>query len=531
MAKELSMEDIDKDILASLKQEADEKSVSSLLIFPTHYKITNYSDNKSTTFEEFLSVWDKALFTYTYEAYIIDEYTDEIIIPGGIKLEDIYRHFPDLQDNTEDHRQAYNTISKYNRPIKVKFKPRDDTQRKAIEFLMDSKYSTEGTQKMLSLNTGDGKTYCAVKAISMSKRIPMIFVNKKSLVDQWVERIQDYTDTIPDEIYLISGKASIKKLLKTKQDDLKQYKFFMCMHRTMTNYIKDDNDLIDELFKHLSISLKIYDEAHLEYENINTIDMLTYAPSLYVTATPSRSNYLENRVYQIVFNKVYKFSSSNKKIKKKHDKYHRVVIGKYNSEPSEEFIAKFKKASRNRGFNIPTYSKYILEEKFDYFYDPIRIILTRLIYPFTINDSLEKNPQRSIILVKQIALVEALYDKLISDPDIDLTGINIGRYHSKIPPSQKERVLEDSDLIITTDSSMSTGMDIDQLQSIISTIPTSSSVLTEQMLGRLRYLDEDREVMYYDLVDVGFEECISQLNRRRNGVYKRKVTKLQEVDL
>ena len=72
------------------------------------------------------------------------------------------------------------------------------------------------------------------------------------------------------------------------------------MHRTMSNYIEDDHELINELFNHLNISYKIYDEAHLEYENINTIDMLTTPPSLYITATPSRSNYLEDRVYKIV---------------------------------------------------------------------------------------------------------------------------------------------------------------------------------------------------------------------------------------
>src|SRR5699024_1386567 len=150
-------------------------------------------------------------------------------------------------------------------------------------------------------------------------------------------------------------------------------------------------------------------------ENIISIDLLTTIPSIYLTATPSRSNYLENRVFQIVYSGVYKFTSTSKKIKNKREKYHRVIICKYDTEPSEEFLAKFKKASRSRGFNVNVYMNYILEEKIDKLDNNIKTLLTRLVYPSGKNT----NNKRTLILIKQIAAVDEIYERLLVDPDID----------------------------------------------------------------------------------------------------------------
>src|SRR5699024_10010739 len=177
------------------------------------------------------------------------------------------------------------------------------------------------------------------------------------------------------EIYLIQGKKSIDKLMDMDEKELKKYKFFLAMTKTVSSLIENDNDALNNLFNKTDISLKIFDEAHLEYENIISIDLLTTIPSIYLTATPSRSNYLENRVFQIVYSGVYKFTSTSKKIKNKREKYHRVIICKYDTEPSEEFLAKFKKASRSRGFNVNVYMNYILEEKIDKLYNNIKTLL------------------------------------------------------------------------------------------------------------------------------------------------------------
>ena len=518
-----------KDIDRNIMDETDEKLPSELLIFPSHYRITSYSNIRSTKFEEWLSVWDKIYFKYTYGSYIYDDEKDELLLPGGVDENEIIQQLDGIV-NIVDHRDEFKQIERYNRPIRVVFRPRDEIQRKAIEFLMESKYRSDDTQKMLSLNTGDGKTFCAVKSISMSKRVPMIFVDKKNLMEQWIERIMEYTDIDKNEIYIISGKKSIEKLLKMDEDQIEYYKFFIAIHRTISNYFKEDYDNLRELFDHLNISLKVFDEAHLNYENIATIDMITTPPSIYLTATPSRSNYLENRVYQIITRKIHKFNSRNRRIRNKASNYHRVVIAEYDSDPSVEFMAKFTEKSSRRGFDVKTYTNYIVNDKFDTFYEKLSLLLTKLIYPTDRDGDLLTLPKRTIVLVKQIDFVDKIYERLLADGRIPKDYIDIGRFHSKVGNDEKERTMELSDLIITTDSSMGTGMDISNLEAIISTIPTSSPVLTEQMLGRLREL-EDEEVFYYDLVDVGFEECRKQLSRRKNNIYMKKAKKIQEVEL
>ena len=227
-----------------------------------------------------------------------------------------------------------------------------------------------------------------------------------------------------------------------------------------------------------------------------------------------------------------RFTSTNSRIRKEHrrEKYHRVIVCRYDTKPSEEFMAKFKKASNRRGFNVNVYTDYIMEEKIDLLYSKIRIILGRLVYPF-LNDKNPSTvqPKKTILLTKRIELIEQLYDRLLSDPLFNHDSLQIGRFHSGVSKEEKDDTLLNADLIITTDSSMGTGIDIPNLTSIISTIPTSSAVKTEQMLGRLRDLGEDKEVIYFDLVDIGFEECRNQLTRRMNTVYKKKAKRIQEV--
>lgn len=520
-------DNIDEEISLNIDNNENNDGINLIMIYPTHYKIFNYKENRDKKFEEYLSVWDKALFKFTYQAYIYNEIEDILLVPGGVSRDTIDEYFPDY--TFVDRRENLYNNYKPNKTIKVKYQPRDDTQRKALEFLFENTRSYRYSQRLLSLNTGDGKTYCAIKNLSITKRIPIIFINESNLLKQWKEKILEYTEDDEESIYVISGRPSIDKLLKMSKRKISSYKYFLCMHRTIYNYIGDNLNILNEFFHHINVSIKIFDEAHLEYENINKIDMLSNIPSLYLTATPSRSNYLEDRVYKIVFSGVIKFTSRSKKIKTKKENYHRIVVCKYNSNPDEDFLGKFQKKSSKRGFNVPFYSKYLLEEKMNYFYFPIKTILSKVIYPEKL---LSKGiPNRTLILTKQILLVDKLYELILDDQDIDTDLISVGKFHSKISPKEKERVKEESHLIITTDSSMSTGQDIFNLRNIISTIPTSSAVLTEQMLGRLRYIDDENEVMYFDIVDIGFEECRTQLDRRRQRVYNKKAARLQELTL
>ena len=493
-----------------------------IILYPTFIKVTDYELGMALKLEKYLSVWDKATFKYKFNAFIFNDEDNSIIFPAGINLQLLKSLLPEHE--VVDYRINYYEPKRKNVAIKLNYTPRNEVQRKAIESLRDSKYSKNAYQKMLCLNTGDGKTYCAVNYIATSARIPMIFIDKENLANQWKERIIEYSSVTEDQIYYISGKKSIDKLFTMKKIDIKKYKFFIASHKTIKAFMDIDPENIQSLFNKLDISVKIFDEAHLEYEKIFRIDSNTLCPSLYLTATPSRTNRSEDMVFQNIIYSIFKFTSDSNKIKNKGEKYHRVIICKINTKPSEEVVATLAKASMRRGFNVPAYSKYILEDKYDEYYKYIHDIL------FNITLAKGAINRKTVILIKQKNLVDKIYDSLHEDL-IDKYNINItiGKFYSGLSKDLKEQALE-SDIIVTTDSSMGTAIDIKGLECIISTIPTSSPVLTTQMLGRLRQLD-NKEVLYFDIVDCGFKECRNQLTQRKSKVYNLKANRIQEIEL
>ena len=490
-----------------------------VIYYPTYLEVQGYKLGDNSEIEKFLSVWDKGIFDYKFKGFQYDEETKVAKFPSGINTTRFEGKLPTHE--TENKRNEHYFPTRNNRAIHMNFSPRNEVQEKTMEFLNESEYNPNSFQKLLSLNTGDGKTFCAVLHVARTSRIPMIFVDKEKLSKQWRERITEYTDTIEDDIYTIAGKRSIQKLMKMNKTDLSKIKFFIATHKTISKYMEEES--LQELFDKLDISLKIFDEAHLEYENMFNIDMNTKCPSLYLTATPGRSNRDEDKVFKNFIYSIPKFTSDSFKIKNVEENYHRIVICKMNTKPSEEFLATFAKASFKRGFNIPTYSNYLMEERYDVYFENIYKIL----YNLVLNKGNLK--RKTVILVKQVNLVDSIAVDIQEKLDELSLNLKVSRFHNKVPKKEKDLSL-DADIIVSTDSSLGTAIDIPGLECIISTIPTSSPILSTQMLGRLRFIP-DREVFYFDLVDIGFKECMKQLSARKTQVYNKKAKKIQEIKM
>ena len=115
------------------------------------------------------------------------------------------------------------------------------------------------------------------------------------------ERIIEYTDIEPDEIYMISGIGTIARLLNGMRD-ISKIKFFLISHSTIRNYgEKYGWGKVGELFNTLGIGIKVYDEAHLSFKNMCMIDFFTnITDTLYLTATLGRSDYKENGIFSIL---------------------------------------------------------------------------------------------------------------------------------------------------------------------------------------------------------------------------------------
>ena len=190
---------------------------------------------------------------------------------------------------------------------KLKVGPRDDRQKEILRFCVgqgEYKNTEFASQLSVNANTGFGKTYISIATIAYFEIKSIIITYSVNWLNQWKERIQQYTGIKANEILLISGSASINRLLK--MEDTSRYKIFMITHSTIKSYsTKYGWKAIGKLFEHLKIGIKIYDEAHLNFVNMAMIDFYTNVyKTYYLTATPIKSSEEENRIYNLYFKNV-----------------------------------------------------------------------------------------------------------------------------------------------------------------------------------------------------------------------------------
>lgn len=492
-------------------------------LHPTRIVVEGYREKDAAKIEKFLSVYEPAIFSYTYEAFRYDAETEVMIFPIGINLDMLLALLKKKTSKLEivDYRNSENLPTVKNSVIKMKYSDRNEVQKKAVSFLIGAPQSRSG-QRLLSLSTGEGKTYCAVKFIALTQRIPLIVLDRKNILTQWIDRIKEYTDTTEDEIFTISGKASVTKLLNMPIKERKKYKFFLAVHRTLSTLIQEDEDWMLELMDKLNISVKIIDEAHAEFKSTTNIDLISDIFTIYLTATPSRSNQHEDLVFQNIYREVPRFSSEW--IKSELDipeKFVNVLLLRTNTKPSEEDKAILETKSSGYGFSVSEYSNFIMRERQDTYSLPLMDIY----FDFLIDNG--KIKRKTAILVKNINILDYLYDEFEREmKNRNITGYTMSKYHNKVKKKEKD-VAFDADIIFTTDSSFGKGVDVAGLVAVISTITTSSLSGTEQMFGRLRYIDGE-DLFFIDIIDDGFAKLRTQLTNRKK-IYKKKAKSINEI--
>jgi len=494
-------------------------------LYPTVIEIAGYEPHMLKDYEKRLSLYDVPTHHYTYYAFEYDEDHQLMKFPAGIDADrlvtDLRSHYVNHPVTVTDYRKP-NVMSNIRtmQPVKMKYKPRDNNQAKAINFLTFNTINNWTGQRMLCLQTGEGKTYCAVNTVVSMHKIPIVFVNMHNLASQWKDKIQEYTSLTEDQIYIFSGGDSIRKFLAMTKDEKESYQFFIGIYKTLAVLLEEDNEFgmdLQELFIRAGISIKIFDEAHVFYQLINNIDLNSMLPSYYLTATPKRGNFMEDKVFQQIFYKVNKYKGTAV-----HQKYVNVIATHINTKPTEESQAAVIKDSKH-GFAVNTYNNILInnERMFSYYYK----MLHTLYYQLILNQG--KTKRKTAILFNNIDVIDKVTALLKQEKN--LQDLKIYAYHGKIKKKDKEEALEQGDLLVTTGASLGKGMDVKDLEAVISCINSSSSINITQIMGRLRYI-EGKELYYLDLVDHGYDQ-ISVQYKRRLTLYRKKAKSINEVTL
>jgi superfamily II DNA or RNA helicase len=226
-----------------------------------------------------------------------------------------------LEDDDNLYLPRFYALEKYGKPKKTKkwnnldtkitFKGNlRDYQQNIINQSLPKIKDTGGG--MISLRCGGGKTVLALYIACQLKKKTLIMVHKTFLLNQWIERIEQFTDAkvgiIMQDKVEVEGKDIVIGMLQSIS--------------------KDKYD--EKLFK--QFGLVIFDEAHHAPSRFfsRSLPMIASEYCLALSATPKRSDKLEkiifwymgNIVYQEADNvkrdvlvKMYHYKSDNKKFR------------------------------------------------------------------------------------------------------------------------------------------------------------------------------------------------------------------------
>jgi superfamily II DNA or RNA helicase len=308
---------------------------------------------------------------------------------------------------------------------------------------------------LLEIDTGLGKTVIALNIISKIKKKTLIIVHKEFLMNQWIERINEFLPN--SKVGKIQG--------KTIDIDGKDIVIAMLQSLSMKEY---DNTIFEDF------GLSIIDEVHHLGAEVFCQAFLKFN-TLYclgLSATMNRKDGL-SKVFKMFLGDIIHVEKRNLDIKLT------VKAIEYNNNDSDfnEMVYNFK--------GDPLYSTMI--SKLCNFNSRSEFILNVIKKEFNINPN-----QQMIILSHNKSLLAYLYDS-INHNKINTVGYYVG--------GMKELELKESEnkkIILATYSMASEGLDIKSLTTLLLATPKTDIV---QAVGRILRTKHTNPLVI-DIIDI-----------------------------
>ena len=252
------------------------------------------------------------------------------------------------------------------------------------------------------------------------------------------------------------------------------------------------------------IGVKIYDESHLDMDNMFKIDCYTNTNlTLYLTATPKRSSYEEDKIFQEHFNGVPMIDLFHYDT----DPHAKYAAIKFNSMPTAYQISKCKNAY---GLNRMAYTDYLVQQH------QFHLLLHTLV-----KQAMSK-PGKSLWYIGTNNGIAVVFNWLMENyPEY---ALDVGVFNGEIPKEERRTQL-DKKIILTNTKSSGAAVDIPGLTEVINLAePFKSRVLAQQTFGRLRASN----TIYKDIVDLGFPQTRNYYNFKK-PVFSKYATDCLEV--
>jgi superfamily II DNA or RNA helicase len=396
------------------------------------------------------------------------EIEDQIIVP---------RFFP-LQKFVYSSSITDNTPSGQNIEINHHIEPRNESQIKAIMFLMNNEHG------MIQLIPGSGKTVISIYMIAERKKKTFILVHRDSLVDQWIERLKEFTDVKDNQIVRLRSESFV--------DDL-NHDIIISTAQTFISLLKrKEKEFLSEL-KKSNIGIFIADEVHTSVGAPTFSLCSLHIPAKYVyglSATPYRNDGTGD-ILEYHLGKIFRDTSTSGTM----DAKVTFILFDYSIDTPQ----RFKYLHWNKNFQRSRYLNLLRKSK-----SVVKISLGLL-------DKLIKNNRNILFVSERIKLINDLYDQLnFNDKSKFIENAKLDQLEHKV--------------VFSTPGKIRDGIDIPQKDTLIMTSPISN---IEQMTGRvLRISDGKQQPHVIDMVDVGCN-TIKKTFYQRYKFYQSKGWKIQ----
>lgn len=337
--------------------------------------------------------------------------------------------------------------------LKVDFEFRGKPKEKQLPIIEATKKQMEEKGGgLICAGCGVGKTFMALYLAHYFGVKTLIVVHKTFLLNQWMERIAEFTN------------ANVGKIQqKTVDVEDKQFVVGMLQSIAKDNY---DRDI------YMDFGLIIFDEAHhapSQYFS-QALPIINCKLSLALSATPNRADKMEKVLYWYLGDIAYKAPPNENE---------NVQVRIYNYDVKNE---KYKEAYMKTGdVNRPrTINRVVKIKKRNKFIIQV------------LNEIMEEKDRQCLILSDRIEHLEILKEKIDKDNKYTCSYYIGGMKQDKLDESAKSQVL------LGSYGMASEGLDIPSLNSLILATPRKS---VEQSVGRIVRRAHNVRPIVVDIVD------------------------------
>lgn len=369
-------------------------------------------------------------------------------------------------------------------PINSKFVERDHQVRTIAHLSVDATtpaYGDNSYRKGIEMQTGGGKTFSSIKAISNLGYVGLV-VAPGFLVAQWHAAVLQTTELQEDDVYVIKGFKSVKDLILAESFEPK---IIVAGLETLRLWSSGKNNYEDlpgpgEICSRYGVGTKVMDEVHLNFPALTKIDLsLNIKNNIYLTATFKCENIDRKRIFDTVYPHKMKLQGEA------YNRYSNVTCFTHSG------IGIRAACKGPRGYSHVRYERQLMKRKFIYekWYRRVLFAAYHLKYLMLRNDG-----EKCMIMCHTVDMV----DHIIENMSRRFPDEKFVRYTQE---ESKDILDEEGITIVTTMKSGSTGVDVKRLRTCINTvsIATQNSVL--QAFGRLRVLEYNGNPVVTEYVD------------------------------